>query len=186
MGLCRMSRRGNILQKNVVDYLHAEQLARGAEEKSLRLRPLHIARRVLAGKSRETARTYTVAMYVIPAALLVALAITLLIALMSKRPLRMLVIFFAIIFLATLSGQLWIRPFGPVTWGISWVPLFVVSLFFAFLVLALIPPVSPPKPGITDTADESAAFAMGLFFWLIILLLLLAISVGYYRQDTIV
>lgn len=118
--------------------------------------------------------------YVIPAALIVAFLIVLLFSIFSKRPMSGLWIILLIIFLAAWSSQLWITPFGPVLLGIAWVPLFVVSLFFAFLIFAIIPPISAPT---TDASkgEEGAAITLGLFFWIMLILLITSIFVGYYR-----
>jgi hypothetical protein len=116
---------------------------------------------------------------IIPAAFLVTLFIILLFSLFSKRPVRGLWIFILIIFLATWTGQLWIAPFGPVGWGISWVPLFLVALFFSFFIFALLPPVVPTKE--ETKAEEGAAIAFGSFFWIMFILLILSIIAGYYR-----
>jgi len=117
-------------------------------------------------------------LYSVIAALIITIIITVFFSVFSKRPLTGLVLFFLVIFLATWSGQIWITPFGPITWGIAWAPLILVSLFFSFLIFALAPPI-PTK---VENGNEQPAFiALGLFFWLILILLLLAIIVGYYR-----
>jgi len=118
--------------------------------------------------------------YTIPAALFIAFIITLLFSIFSKRPFRGLWIFFLILFLVTLSGQLWISPFGPTTYGITWVPLIFTPLFFIFLILALIPPIDI-KDNKGRTTPDGAFIALGLFFWVMIILLILAIALGYYR-----
>jgi hypothetical protein len=120
--------------------------------------------------------------YIIPAALVVTLILTLLFSAFSKRPLSGLWLFFLLIFLATWSGQLWIRPFGPVYWGISWIPLFIIALFFYVLIIALLPPPPPPKPSSDVKAAEEAPFiALGIFLWIILILLAISIVFGYYR-----
>src|SRR5438094_852838 len=96
---------------------------------------------------------------IIPAALIVTFFVLLIFSSLSKRPMGGLWIFFFIIFLATWSGQLWITPFGPVTWGIAWLPLFIVSLFFSFLIFALLPPVPATKA--ETKAEEGAAVVFG-------------------------
>ena len=121
---------------------------------------------------------------IIPAALLVSLAIILIFSLTARRPMRGLWVVVILIFLATLSGQLWIRPFGPVYWGVSWIPLIVVPLFFFFLLFALLP--SPPPAKEDAAAKDGALVAMGMFFWIILLLLLISIIIGYYRMSDVV
>jgi hypothetical protein len=120
---------------------------------------------------------------VIPAALLISLAIIFIFSLTSRRPMGGLWIVMFIIFLATLSGQLWIRPFGPVYWGISWVPLIMVALFFFFLIFALLP--LPPETKDERAAANGTLIAMGAFFWIIMILLIISIVIGYYRMSYI-
>jgi hypothetical protein len=118
---------------------------------------------------------------IIPAALIVSFAILLIFSLTSRRPFSGLWVVLLLIFLATLSGQLWIRPFGPVYWGISWVPLILVALFFFLLIFALAPTAKTKK----DEADvaEGALIVMGTLFWIIMILLIVSIIVGYYRMS---
>jgi hypothetical protein len=119
--------------------------------------------------------------YIIPAALAITLLVTLLFSSLSGRPFRGLWLLFILIFLATLSGQLWIAPVGPVTWGIAWVPLIAVALFLTFLLMALAPP--PPEVNRTEKPQNEGAFiVLGGFFWLLMILLLIAIIAGYYRS----
>jgi hypothetical protein len=118
--------------------------------------------------------------YIIPAAFLATLFIVLIFSMFSRRPIGGLWIFIFIIFLATWSGQLWITPFGPVGWGIAWLPLFMVAIFFSFLIFALLPPVSV-TPKDETKAEEGAAVAFGIFFWIMFILLIASIIAGYYR-----
>src|ERR1044071_9349843 len=121
--------------------------------------------------------------YIIPAALVITLILTLLFSAFSKRPLSGLWLFFLLIFLATWSGQLWIRPFGPVFWGISWIPLFIIAIFFYVLIVALLPPAPAPKVSSSDVkAEEEAPFiALGIFLWILLIILAISIVLGYYR-----
>ncbi len=121
---------------------------------------------------------------IIPAALLVSFFLILLFSLSSRRPLSGLWIVVLLIFLATLGGQLWIRPFGPVYWGISWIPLIIVPLFFFFLIFALLPPLSAKRD--EGKVEEGALIAMGTFFWIIMILLIVAVVAGYYRSAMVV
>src|SRR2546423_1401947 len=117
--------------------------------------------------------------YIIPAAFIVALLILLIFSLFSKRPMSGLWIFFLIIFLATWAGQLWITPFGPIVWGVSWIPLFIVALFFSFLIFALLPPVVVVTKAEENKAEEGAAMVFGTFFWIMLILLIASIIAGY-------
>lgn len=118
----------------------------------------------------------------ITAAFLVTLFIMLIFSLFSRRPMRSLWVFFIIIFLATWTGQLWITPFGPVGWGVAWLPLFLVALFFSFLIFSLLPPVPKPVTKTEKQTEEGAALAFGILFWVMVILLLASIITGYYRS----
>jgi hypothetical protein len=117
-------------------------------------------------------------LYSVIAALIITLIITLIFSVFSKRPLGGLVLFFLVIFLATWTGQIWITPFGPIVWGIAWFPLIIVALFFSFLIFSLAPPVPTSAE---NSSEEPAFITLGLFFWLTLILLLVAIIIGYYR-----
>jgi len=125
--------------------------------------------------------------YIIPAAILITFIITIIFSLISKRPFSGLWFFFLIIFLITWSGHLWITPFGPIVLGLAWGPLFLVSLFFSFLILTIVPPIPINKKNELKNAEDGPLIAMGMFFWIIIVLLILSIVFGYYRlSNTII
>jgi hypothetical protein len=123
--------------------------------------------------------------YIIPAALVITLIVTLLISIFSRRPLSGLWVFFFIVFLATWAGQLWITPFGPVLWGVAWVPLLIITVFFWLFILALLPPLPPSQanPPVDEVAGSSAV--MGLFLWIILIILVLSIIAGYFRLPAV-
>ncbi len=124
--------------------------------------------------------------YIIPAALITALFITLFISSFSKRPIQVLAVFLLLVFLATWAGQLWITPFGPITRGVIWVPLVIVSVPFSFLALALLPGKPTNKKNIdkneNDESDIEDEEALGLIFWIILIILILSIVTGYFRS----
>ncbi|HEY6160437.1 MAG TPA: hypothetical protein VI112_04415, partial [Bacteroidia bacterium] len=101
-----------------------------------------------------------------------------------QGPLGGLLLFFLIIFLATWAGQLWISPIGPLMLGIAWGPLVFVAFLFAILLMALA--AGNPKPAKTNNASEAVnegpVVAIGMFFWFLLVILLVAIAVGYYRH----
>jgi hypothetical protein len=118
--------------------------------------------------------------YIIPVVLIVALVITLVFSIFSKRRLRGLWLFFLLLFLSTWAGQIWIPPFGPRAIGIAWVPLLAVALFFSLFIIALVPSV-PEKTDQTEKKEDGAFIAIGTFFWILLLILVISIVVGYYR-----
>lgn len=96
-----------------------------------------------------------------------------------------LLVFFTILFLVVLAGQLWITPFGPVWWGVAWLPLFFIGLIFAFILMAATPfPTSGRKSVKEEIREEEATgIAIGLFTWLLLIALVVAIVTGYYRRS---
>jgi len=92
---------------------------------------------------------------------------------------------FVIIFLATWAGGVWLVPFGPLAWGVAWLPFLLVALFVALLIFALVPPRRFNRRIVTDeqemegrAADEAEA-VLGGFFWAFIVALVAAVAIGY-------
>lgn len=99
-------------------------------------------------------------------------------------------VFLLILFLAAWAGRLWIAPAGPVIWGYAWLPL----IFWVFIVALLIGAVSgddrvesrrydrttaTTDREIAETEPEAgAAAAFGLFFWILLSFLIIAILIG--------
>ena len=78
-------------------------------------------------------------------ALAIAFVLSLLFSWLLKRgaPRRGFPVFFLAIFLITLAGGLWLRPFGPLGLGIYWLPFIVVGIVGSIL-LFLAAPRRPP------------------------------------------
>lgn len=78
-------------------------------------------------------------------ALAVAFTLSLLFSWLLKRrgPRSGFPVFFLAIFLITLAGGLWLRPFGPSGMGIYWLPFIVVGIIGSVL-LFLAAPRRPP------------------------------------------
>lgn len=94
---------------------------------------------------------------------------------------------FVLLFLFAWLGGLWIPPFGPVIYEISLLPFILTGLFVALIMLALIPPERPlpegtPPEGQVEAAktDRVVSGAFGAFFWLLMLLLVIAILAAYW------
>ena len=80
---------------------------------------------------------------------------------------------FGLLFLLVWAASLWVVPVEPGWTGgyISWV--FLITLLLTLFLAALIPPRPRVVRATTAEAEEEAAF--GLFFWLLIGLLILLI-----------
>ena len=86
---------------------------------------------------------------------------------------------FLILLLAMWVGSAWIKPWGPVWYGSSWLSLLVIGLIFSLLILAV---SAPPERGTrkrgeheTDPQSLAAVTIFGLFFWALIVILLLGV-----------
>jgi hypothetical protein len=120
--------------------------------------------------------------YIIPSALIVAGIIIFIISVFSKRSMRSLWLVFVLMFLATWSGQLWIAPIGAHAGSVAWIPLLVMALIFLFFLLAVIPSI--PKIKKDGEVEDGPLIAVGIFFWILIVLLIFSIAMGYHHLGT--
>ena len=94
---------------------------------------------------------------------------------------------FLLLFLFAWAGGVWLAPFGPAFYNVYWVPFVVIAVLYALLLLAAAPPRLPgsrTRATTTNTAvqaerEDVAAEAFGLFFWILAVLLLLAVVMFY-------
>lgn len=124
--------------------------------------------------------------YLIPVSLIAALIFTFIFSGFFRGrgpgPLGGLFLFFVIIFLTTWSGQLWINPISPVYLGVDWLLLIFTAIVFSLFMIALSAPMeSPPKVKDPATPEKEAGVAIGVFFWVLLILLGIAIIGGYFR-----
>jgi hypothetical protein len=121
---------------------------------------------------------------------LVAFILALLISLGFSRSYRgessgMPVIFmFVLLVLAGLAAQYWVMPFGPVMWGISWMPLVATVLIFTVLLITPSPYQGrrPRDKREIIQNEVKAAATISIFMWLLLLLLIVSVLVGYFRS----
>ncbi len=126
------------------------------------------------------------------AVLLMALFITAIAALVFRRrgPWGTVWTFFLFLFLALWTVSIYIRNVGPVYWGIAWLPLLVSALIFALLLVSIIPDANQwrdeslrePEASKVSTVEEirrtTSRPGHGGLFWLMIVILIIAIVVG--------
>ncbi len=104
---------------------------------------------------------------------------------------------FALILLVTWALGVWLVPVGPPLWGVSWVPFLVVAIFVVLLIAAIAEPTRrwpkthgarkplPSAEGETEPMgerEETEAAAMlgcGIFFWILIIVAIVAIVARY-------
>jgi hypothetical protein len=99
--------------------------------------------------------------------------------------------FVLLLFLCTLAGGLWLRPFGPVYFGVFWMPIIAAGVFAA-LFLYYTAPRRPPRNR-EETIDmmqrlekrkkleEMTYITTGLLFWVLVIMLGAAIGVYLLR-----
>ena len=128
------------------------------------------------------------------AAILVAILISALFyyAFNARGPWGSFWTFFLVLLLIIWAANVWVRPIGPVFWGVAWIPLFFIGLLFALL-LAAIPtydsrdeevlrrerPANEPELDRREESELAAATAVGWIFWTFIIILFIAIIIGY-------
>jgi hypothetical protein len=94
-----------------------------------------------------------------------------------------LLLFFFVLFLGGLAGHYWIIPFGPVWWGVSWMPLLFIMLLFLFL-LSASSPYDSYRSKANKSVEASASAAVGLFVWMLLILLFVAVIIGFLNPPT--
>jgi hypothetical protein len=93
--------------------------------------------------------------------------------------------FFVIILLASWAGGVWFTPFGPASWATGWLPFLLVGLIAALLIAAAtLPEREESTVELVDTerrrAERKAAKrALGIFFWVLVVLLAGIIAIRY-------
>jgi hypothetical protein len=127
--------------------------------------------------------------YLIPVSLIAALVFTFIFSGFfrgrGRGPLGGLFLFFVILFLTTWSGQLWINPISPLYFGVDWVLLIFTAIVFSLFMIALSAPLeTPPKTSDPATPEKEAGVAIGVFFWVVLILLAIAVVGGHLRKTS--
>ena len=121
--------------------------------------------------------------------LLLALAVALLLSAIfsavfhTRGPWGIWWIFLLVIFLATWAGGLWLTPFGPTVFDVTWLPFLFVGLIVTLLLTAVVPPAGPPRTygeAVAEArAEEAAVAALSIFFWIMVISFVVVIVLGY-------
>lgn len=92
--------------------------------------------------------------------------------------------FFLVLFLALAMVSIYVVPIGPVYWGIAWMPIVIAGVIVTVLLIAAMPhPVhkggraEQDRDDVNDTPDFPVT-PVGRFFWVLIILFVIAIIVG--------
>jgi hypothetical protein len=101
----------------------------------------------------------------------------------ATGPLRGLPVFMLLLFLMIWAVGVWVRPFGPPILGVYWLGYLMVGLIFLLFLAATFDRYEPADvAGKTPLNAEAAAMSMGVFFYLLIFLLLAAIVAAYIHR----
>lgn len=89
---------------------------------------------------------------------------------------------FLILFLAIWAGGVWLAPFGPMVWGVAYIPFLIVAIVVTLLLIAAAPPRRPKSSEeVVKEAEEAATAGLvfGLFFWILLIALAAAVILKY-------
>jgi hypothetical protein len=125
------------------------------------------------------------------AALIIALSIAGLSVLIFKRkgPWGTLWTFFLLVFLALWAVSIYFRNIGPVYWGVAWLPLLFSAIILAALLISIVPDANHLRDDSFKDADRDKFASVekiralsgprsGSMFWLVVVILIVAIVVG--------
>ena len=89
-------------------------------------------------------------------------------------------VLFLFLFMGGIAAQFWIIPFGPVYWGISWLPM----VFFIIILALLFESPSLHSRQLYEKANDekvesNTEAAMNVFIWIVLICLGAAILIGY-------
>jgi hypothetical protein len=119
--------------------------------------------------------------------LIVALCISLILRLFMGRdsPRVGFFFFFLMLFLITLAGGLWIRPFGPMFQGVFWLPIMVIGIIAGLFLFQSAPRRSPRNrkeliqrmkvEQDRRQLEQLTYVSLDIFFWVIIIILIISI-----------
>jgi hypothetical protein len=94
--------------------------------------------------------------------------------------------FFLVLFLALCIVSIYVAPIGPVYWGVAWIPITIAGIIIAVLLIAAMPHPTHRRDAVgtdRDTTEvsiksDSSVTPVGRFFWVLIILFVIAIMVG--------
>ena len=100
-----------------------------------------------------------------------------------KGPWESVFLFFLLLFLLSWAGGAWLAPFGPQLWGGYWLPFLLVGVVIALFLAALAPVPREPRERFQEGDEiiqrEAALTGLGVFFWILMAVLVAAIVIRY-------
>jgi len=109
---------------------------------------------------------------------LAATAIAILVKGLRYRPGRPVWSLFLLLFFGIWAGGLWMAPVGPTHFGITWLPFVLIGVLLSVLVVALSPQTHRSHQQELELERE-VVVGIGLFFWVLIGVLITAIVAAY-------
>jgi hypothetical protein len=98
----------------------------------------------------------------------------------EELPPTVLFFLLLVILLGTWAGGIWLVPIGPRLWGASWLGFLIVGLLVSLLVATAVVPPSAAR-ALPSSRRAPPLPAMSVFALVLILLLMLAVVIGYAR-----
>lgn len=86
---------------------------------------------------------------------------------------------FIILLFTTWAGVVWLPPWGPVFLGTPWLNILLLGVLVSLLILGISAPPGPHSRREEDRDLAAVGATFGLFFWILIMSLLVAIIVSY-------
>jgi flagellar biosynthesis protein FliQ len=102
-----------------------------------------------------------------------------------RGPWKRFSLLFAVVFLATWAGGVWLTPVGPVLWGGYWLPFLIVGLVVSLLLAATVAAESDESTvelvDVEQKEEDKKAIvtALGVFFWVLVVALVVGIVIRY-------
>jgi hypothetical protein len=93
---------------------------------------------------------------------------------------------FAVLFLTSWAGGVWLSPMGPQLFGAQWMPFLLMGFVVALLVAAM-SPVRRPRGRVeaqqAAAAEEVVSTTVSAFLWIFAICLIAAITLHYAYHD---
>ncbi len=94
--------------------------------------------------------------------------------------------FFAVIFLVGWTASIWVIPYEPLLFGLSWLPILILTLIVSLLLSAILTPYYPKvEAKMGEEREKVGGTLIGTFFWIVVFILIISIIVGYVLPPTI-
>lgn len=89
--------------------------------------------------------------------------------------------FFVVVSLFAWAGGVWLVPFGPIWWGIGWLPIILMAIFVSLLLTAASPRTRRWRRAAEKkaNADDEGRVVIDTIFW-VLLICLLFFGLGHY------